>query len=112
MALISIANFAACKKGKKDPDACNGNTRREVKLLIDPAVSLVDTTPISTTIADLEKLDVSEVKSSTERQDAEKKVYTVTATVVEADRKRDGDWHILLKDGDHYLITECPNPGC
>ncbi|MGL4598768.1 MAG: hypothetical protein ACRCYO_14725, partial [Bacteroidia bacterium] len=46
------------------------------------------------------------------RQDAEKKVYTVTATVVEADRKRDGDWHILLKDGDHYLITECPNPGC
>ncbi len=111
-ALIVIGCFAACKKGKKDPDSCNGNTRREVKLLIDASVSLVDTTPISITLAELGALDVSEVKSSTERQEAEKKVYTVIATVEEVDRKRDGDWHILLKDGDHYLITECPNPGC
>jgi hypothetical protein len=39
-------------------------------------------------------------------------VYTVRCVVEEVDRKRDGDYHILLKSGDKYLIAEVPNPEC
>jgi len=72
----------------------------------------VDTTALFTTIEDLGALDVPEVKSSTERQDVEKQVYTVRCLVEEVDRKRDGDYHLLLRSGDKYLIAEIPNPEC
>ena len=46
-ALGAAALAGACKKkGKRNPEACNGNTRREVKLMIDPAASSVDTAAV------------------------------------------------------------------
>lgn len=112
--LFLFAAFAlfSCKKGKNNNEACNGDTRREVKLMYDALAMSVDTVPVLTTIEDLGALDVPEVKSSTERQDVEKQVYTVRCMVEEVDRKRDGDYHVLLKSGDKYLIAEIPNPEC
>ncbi len=104
--------LSSCKKGKNNSEACNGDARREVKLMTDERTALVDTTPVFTTIEELNALDVPDVKSETDRQDMELKTYTVIGTVVEVDRKSDGDYHILLKSGDKYLITEVPNPDC
>lgn len=114
LVLFLLAAFAlfSCKKGKNNSEACNGDTRREVKLMYDVLAASVDTVPVLITIEDLGLLDVPEVKSSTERQDVEKQVYTVRCVVEEVDRKRDGDYHVLLKSGDKYLIAEIPNPGC
>lgn len=104
--------FAACKKGKNNPEACNGDTRREVKLLIDAAAPTIDTTVIDISLTAIGELDVPEVKSETGRQDIEKKIYRVRAEVDKVKKAPDGDWHVRLKDGDNYLITECPNPDC
>jgi hypothetical protein len=110
--LLAITALASCRKGKHNEEACNGDTRREVKLMTDPRATEVDTVPVFTTIEALGALDVPEVKSETERQDVEKQVYSVRCKVEEVDRKRDGDYHLLLKSGDKYLIAEVPNPEC
>lgn len=116
----SITVFALClfgiscsDKGDNNPEACNGDTRREVKLMIDDKNILVDTVPELTTIEALGALAVpADVKSETARLDLELKSYTVRAYVEEVDRKHDGDYHILLKSGEEYLICEVPNPDC
>lgn len=113
LGVLLILSSVSCKKGSHDEDACNGNTRRPVKLMSDDLASSVDTSlVVDITIEDLGDLDVPEVDRSTERLDLEKQVYRVRGTVEEVDRKRDGDYHILLKSGDKYLITEVPNPDC
>ena len=100
------------KKGQHNPEACNGDTRRDVKLMQDVRWALVDTVPVQATIQEIGGIVVPEVKSETGRQDVELKTYTVTGYVEEVDRKRDGDYHILLKSGEDYLICEVPNPDC
>ena len=107
-----ICGFDSCKKGKRNSEACNGDTRRSVKLMSDVSAPIVDTQAIFTTIDSLGAWPVPEVDSETGRQDVEKQVYTVRCTVKEVDRKRDGNYHILLQDGDKYLIAEVPNPEC
>ncbi len=104
---------SCARKGDNNPEACNGDTRREVKLMIDTRSNLVDTIPEAITIEDLGALDVpDDVKSETDRLDLELKTYTVRGYVEEVDRKHDGDYHILLKSGEKYLICEVPNPDC
>jgi hypothetical protein len=105
--------FSCGKKGDNNPESCNGDTRREVKLIIDSRYLRVDTVPEFTTIEELGALEVpDDVKSETGRLDLELKSYTVRAYVEEVDRKHDGDYHILLKSGEEYLICEVPNPDC
>lgn len=103
----------ACHKGKNNSDSCNGDTRRELKLMTDVLAPEVDTVPVFTSIDSLGSISVPEVKSETGRQDAEKKVYTVRAKVDKVKKCNDGDYHIRLISGEEtYLITEAPNPGC
>jgi len=107
---LTLVLFSCKKTGE---NACNGNTRREVKLMTDDLASEVDTVAIETTIKALGELSVPEVKSETERQAVEKQVYTVTGTVDKLKRYRDGDYHIRLEDEEgNFLITEVPNPDC
>lgn len=101
-----------CHKGKNNPEACNGDTRRELKVLIDNAITSINYNPVITTVTDLGNLEVPEVDSDTKRQSVEMQVYTVTAKVDKCDKKWDGDYHIRLIEGDNYLITEVPNTGC
>lgn len=108
----SIFAFQSCEKGKRNSEACNGDTRRSVKLMNDESAPLVDTHAIFTTIDSLGALPVPEVKSETGRQNVEMHMYTVRCIVKEVDRKRDGDYHILLQSGEKYLIAEVPNPEC
>jgi hypothetical protein len=109
--LFAVAMFS-CKKGKRNSEACNGDTRREIKVLIDANVGNINFISDTSTVTALGELSVPEVKSSTGRQNVELQVYTVTAKVDKCDKKWDGDYHIRLVENDNYLITECPNPGC
>lgn len=112
--LIVFALLFSCKKGKNNPDACNGSsTRREIKLCVDNKASLIDTTVIPISIDSIGSLSVVEAKKKTERQPVEMHVYRVTGTVDKVKKYRDGDYHIMLKDqNDHYVICEVPNSGC
>jgi len=111
---LSLLVFSACgKKGKNNPNACNGNTRRDVKVMVDDLASAVDTSAIVTTIKAMGEITVSKVDKNTTRLDLEKYTYTVTGAIDKIKRYRDGDYHIRLVDeNENYIITEAPNPGC
>lgn len=112
-AMLSLFLLFSCEeKGKNDPEACNGNTRREIKLLTDAAALQIDTAATLITIEDFGNISVPEVDRETGRQTIEFKRYTIRATVDKLKRERDGDFHIRLTDGTNFLITEAANPGC
>ncbi|MEO9532527.1 MAG: hypothetical protein ABJG68_07650 [Crocinitomicaceae bacterium] len=111
--LLSTFTFS-CKKGKNNPESCNGSsTRRDIKLVIDEAADDVDTIPIFATIDSLGSVDLPKAKSDLERQEIEKHVFTVTGTVEKVKKYRDGDYHIKLVDEDeNFMNCESPNFGC
>jgi len=52
-------------------------------------------------------------QKNTERQEIEKKVFTIRAKVHKLSKHRDGDWKVKLTDGnDKYVNCESPNMGC
>lgn len=102
----------SCNKTSKIDDDCNGNTRREVKILIDDQANDINFSVINSTIDSLQNIEVIVPEKETPRLDVEKQVYSITATVDKVDRKPDGDIHIRLTDGTNYLIAEIPNPNC
>lgn len=105
---------AACKKGKNNPESCNGkSTRRDVKIAIDSESSEIDTIAIITSVLDIGNLNVPEVDKNMSRQEIEKKVYQITAEVHKLSKHRDGDWKVKLTDGnDKFINCESPNLGC
>lgn len=104
----------SCKKGKNNKKACNGSsTRREVKIATDEAAAQIDTIAIVTSVDSIGSIEVGEVKSESDRQPIEKRVFTITATVHKVSKHRDGDWKIKLTDGnDKFVNCESPNMGC
>ncbi len=102
-----------CKKGKKNPSACNGSsTRRAIKLASDENASDIDTIPELITVEAIGELDVPEASSDMERQEAEKKVYQITAKVEKISKHRDGDLKVKLVANRKYINCEFPNPWC
>jgi hypothetical protein len=111
--ILLVLSFSCKNKGKNNSKACNGNTRREVKLCIDDSKFLIDTTPILTTISGIEAIETSKVKWKTPRLDLEKKTYTITAIVDKVKKENDGDLHVRLKDNlGKYIICEAANQNC
>lgn len=105
--------FIGCKhKGKNNENACNGNTRREVKICTDSKATLINLAPIKTTIDSLNAIVVPTVNTGTARLPLEQHTYTVTAKVDKVKKEWDGDYHIRLTNGTNYLICEMPNPMC
>lgn len=114
IAIFSLALIFSCsKKGRNNEKACNGNTRRPVKICIDDASSEIDTNVIDISIADFGAIEVPEVDKETPRQDVEKQVYRITGVIDKIKRYRDGDYHIrLIDENENYVITEAANPDC
>jgi hypothetical protein len=110
----SLFLAAACKKGKNNPDSCNGSsTRRDIKICIDDDANAIDTIAIVTTVDSIGGISVPESDKDSERQDIEKMVFTITAEVHKLSKHRDGDWKVKLTDGnDKYINCEAPNMGC
>lgn len=103
-----------CKKGKNNPDSCNGSsTRRDVKIAIDDLASSIDTIPIITNVDSIGSIEVPEANSDSKRQEIEKRTFTITAKVHKLGKHRDGDWKVKLTNGnDQYINCESPNMGC
>ena len=107
--------FSVCKKkGKHNSNACNGNTRREVKICTDGSANLIDTNRIQTTIKALGELPVPDkVVSETTRLGLELKTYVIRAKIDKLKKERDGDYHLRMVDeSGNYLICESANPNC
>lgn len=106
--------ISSCLKGKNNPKSCNGKTtRRDVKICVDSSAMEIDTIPILISVDSIGGLLVPEVDKNSERQDVEKKVYTITAQVHKISKHWDGDWKVKLTSGnDTYINCESPNPGC
>jgi hypothetical protein len=104
----------SCAKGKNNEDSCNGkNTRREIKIATDANASEIDTIPIITTVSEIGNIDVPESDKNSARQNIEKNVYQITATVHKVSQHRDGDWKVKLTNGnDQFINCESPNLGC
>lgn len=110
--IASLLIFVSCKKGKKNPASCNGNTRREVKICTDSKASEINLTPIAIGVEDIGKINTPKVNKDNERLNIEKQVYTITAKVHKLSKHRDGDWKIKLIENDKYINCESPNMGC
>lgn len=110
----SLFLLSSCNKGKNNPKSCNGkSTRRDVKICIDDLSSEIDTIPIVISVDSIGGLNVPEISGDDPRQDVEKKIFTITATVHKISKHRDGDWKVKLTNGnDQYINCESPNPGC
>lgn len=114
VAICSISVLSACKKGKNNPESCNGSsTRRDIKILVDEEASQISTQSIVIGVEEIGNLNVPETDKKSVRQDVEKRLYTITAKVHKVSKHRDGDWKIKLTDGnDKFINCESPNMGC
>jgi hypothetical protein len=93
--------------------AAAGHERWVVKTGADPdARALTTQAPTPTTIAALTALPVPPMLPPDGRSDgAEKTVWQLTATLQEFGQEADGDYHMVLADGQgHTMIGEIPNP--
>lgn len=106
--------ISSCSKGKNNDNACNGkNTRRAIKLAIDNEAENINLEVITTTVDSIGSIEVPEIDKDSERQDVEKHVYSITATVHKLSKHRDGDWKVKLTNGeDQFVNCEAPNMGC
>lgn len=88
--------------------------RWAVKTAADPdAQALISQVPTPTTIAELTALAVPPMLPPDGRSDgAEKTVWQLTVTLQAFGREADGDYHMVLADGQgNTMIGEIPNPG-
>jgi hypothetical protein len=95
---------------------CGGEERWDVKTLQDAGANSVTKTPVKTSVESLtKKKRPAQVGKHTPRFAAEKKTYTVLATVKEYFTETDGDIHIVLQDvtdPNITMIAEMPDYTC
>lgn len=92
-----------------------GTARWDVKTLADAAASRVKMTPVPASVETLRALPVpGPIEQHTPRYPQEMQTYTVTATLREAAREQDSDYHLVLVGAtpDATMIAEIPDPAC
>lgn len=52
------------------------------------------------------------VTSALPRQAVERQTFQVSATLVQAKRESDSDYHLVLSEAGHTLVAEMPHPSC
>jgi len=113
---LLFAGAGAGIVNRDNDNKCGGEERWEQKVLIDEKTEDINTTPVLTTIKDMNDISTSnfEIKKNTERQDIEKQVYTIKdCFITHAIREDDNDIHIVIEDGQkHTMIAEIPDTKC
>jgi len=113
---LLFAGAGAGIVNRDNDNKCGGEERWEQKVLIDEKSEDINTTPVLTTIKDMNDISTSnlEIKKNTERQDIEKQVYTIKdCFITHAIREDDNDIHIVIEDGQkHTMIAEIPDTKC
>jgi hypothetical protein len=64
------------------------------------------------TISDLVKLPKPDNSRERHQDTVEGSLLILDAELVEYKREPDGDYHLILTDGSHFLVAEIPNPDC
>ena len=104
--------------GHDADDKCGGKERWSVKVLRDPAASLINETPHDTTIAELQKVNTStgpnKYKENKPRMPIESQVYRIkNCFITKVLIENDNDLHLVIEDGKkHTMIAEIPDPNC
>jgi hypothetical protein len=93
-------------------DKCGGVQRWDVKTLTDDKVDSIEFTPDPSTIASLELLNPPKWGTKLPRQKREMKVYTIECTITKFIWEDDDDLHLVLKQGEHTMVGEIPDPFC
>lgn len=65
-----------------------------------------------TTLADLTQLPKPKYSKQRQKDTVEGSVLNLDARLVEYKREPDGDYHLILTDGSHFLVAEIPDPDC
>jgi hypothetical protein len=97
-----------------------GIERADVKCLADPGASLIDYTPIETTVSDqLDCIRDSNWAKLGPRLPSEMNVYRIKGYILgvkwETGKKKDGDYHIIIGDkldSKETMVVEVPDPQC
>lgn len=88
-----------------------GVERWAVKTLTDPAANQVNLTPQLSSIADL--VSITPPVSPTDRVGpTETSTFQISGTLTFIKQEADGDYHLVLSDGQNTMIVESPNPSC
>jgi hypothetical protein len=117
--LAYVLLFAGAGAGiveRDKDDKCGGVERWDQKVVIDDEADNINTTPVITTIKEMNAISTAdlEIKKNTERQEIEKQVYTIKdCFITHAIRESDNDIHLVIEDGEkHTMIAEIPDTKC
>lgn len=98
-----------------DAAAKCGVERWPVKVGTDRGLGAGTTGPLSTSIAALAAIPAPanpDAQRETRFLPVELTVFSLAATMVLIKHEADGDYHIVLRDGDATMIVEAPDPAC
>lgn len=98
---------------EKDGVRCGGTERWSEKVLTDSKASLVNYSPVNTTIDSLVHINTPTPDPNAPRIDnLELKTYKVRCNITIKKYESDNDYHLVLSDGTNTMIGEVPDPVC
>ena len=91
-----------------------GKERWAVKTLTDADTSLINFSPVQTTIQEQASLPIVSTGKNDPRCPEERHVYILNGVILQYKLESDGDLHLILKDPDMSvsMVAEIPNPDC
>jgi hypothetical protein len=89
-----------------------GTERWAVKTLADADARRVEVLPLRMSIADLAAEEAPEWDDNRPREGIELFTVEVQANLTGYKLEADGDFHLVLEDGDKTMIAEIPSPAC
>jgi hypothetical protein len=109
---VSLAVALARPGGARVGGSACGHERWEVKTLSDVRRRLVYLRPKATTVAAINARRRPNPTPRLRSRGFERRVWQVTAQIVEYKLEEDNDIHMILFDDGAYMIAEMPSPTC
>jgi hypothetical protein len=117
LCLLVVGFIPGCSKSSNAPSSSSepecGIERWHVKILTDSAVSSINWTPVTTTVAEQNSFPELMISEDTGRMAFEEQAVTVSCTITAFVREDDKDIHLIIIDnsGDS-MIAEIPSTEC
>ncbi|MEI6823043.1 MAG: T9SS type A sorting domain-containing protein [Bacteroidota bacterium] len=111
----TITNAQTYNDEEKEMDKtpCGGTERWSVKVLTDAASTQVNYTPVLTTINNLINIATPSTSTTAARfTGLEYTTYKIKCKLSQVRDESDNDFHLVVTDGTHFMITEIPDPLC
>jgi hypothetical protein len=112
IAFILVAAYGLATGALSATPRC-GTERWDVKTLADAAASLINFTPVASTVDALNAVAVPGAPQlHTPRWNVERQAYTIKGTLGGYKYEADRDFHVVVKGAAATMIVEFPDPGC